>query len=104
MAADRKACTRFLTEWDNAWQKSPNVLLALCPEEPKSLYKIKNIPDGAAGQEVSLLAQQNKKMTGKSICETPIDYLRSIEQKKDKIPLYRIKIEGGKLVIGQGVI
>ena len=104
MAANKRACTRLLKEWDNEWQKSPNVLLALCPETPKKLYKIKNIPDGAAGQEVNLLAEQNKEKYSEQICETPIDYLRAREQKVDKISLYRVTIENGILKIASGVI
>lgn len=103
IATDKKACTRFLKEWDAAWQKSPNVLLALCPESPKKLYTVKNIPEGAAGQEVSLLAEQNKETLAEDICETPIDYLRAVERKREKIALYRITIEDG-IKIGKGVI
>ena len=104
MAVNKSACTRLLKEWDNEWQKSPNVLLALCPESPKKLYKIKNIPDGAAGQEANLLAEQNKKKYSEQICETPIDYLRAREQKIDKIALYRVTIENGTLKIAKGAI
>lgn len=160
MAADKRACTRLLKEWDNAWQKSPNVLLALCPESAETLYTIKNIPEGAAGQEASLLAEQNikqdaeqngkqntnhdteqnekenanqdaeqsgkentnqdEKHNGKEnmnqnteqkkenfeaiICETPIDYLQAIEQKQEKIPLYRITIKDGRMTAGKGVM
>lgn len=103
IATDKKACTRFLKEWDAAWQKSPNVLLALCPESPKKLYTVKNIPEGAAGQEASLLAEQNKETLAENICETPIDYLRAVERKREKIALYRITIEEG-IKIGKGVI
>ena len=104
MAANKRVCTRLLKEWDNEWQKSPNVLLALCPETPKKLYKIKSIPDGAAGQEANLLAEQNKEKYSEQICETPIDYLRAREQNVDKIILYRITIENGNLKIVSGVI
>ncbi len=100
IAADKDACIRLLKEWDNAWQKSPNVLLALCSESPKKLYKIKNIPEGVAGQEARLLAEQNKKKYSKyseQICETPIDYLRAKQQKRDEMVLYRITIEKGKM-------
>lgn len=103
IATDKKACTRFLKEWDAAWQKSPNVLLALCPESPKKLYTVKNIPEGAAGQEASLLAEQNKETLAEDICETPIDYLRAIERKKEKIALYRITIED-EIKMGKGVV
>ena len=104
MAANKSACTRLLKEWDNEWQKSPNVLLALCPETPKKLYKIKNIPDGAAGQEANLLAEQNKEKYSEQICETPIDYLRARERKVDKIALYRVTVENGTLKIAKGMI
>ena len=104
MAANKRACTRLLKEWDNEWQKSPNVLLALCPETPKKLYKIKNIPDGAAGQEANFLAEQNKEKYSEQICETPIDYLCAREQKVDKIALYRVTIENGTLKIAKGAI
>lgn len=81
IAADKTACTRLLKEWDDDWQKSPNVLLALCPQSPEKLYKMKNIPDGAAGQEAYLLIERNKQSdtskSTKQICETPIDYLRA---------------------------
>lgn len=99
IAANKTACTHLLKEWDNEWQKSPNVLLALCPENPKELYKIKNIPAGAAGQEINLLAEQNKEKYSGQICETPIDYLRAKQQQEDKITLYRVTIENGNLKI-----
>ena len=99
IAANKTECTRQLKEWDNEWQKSPNVLLALCPENPKELYKIKNIPAGAAGQEINLLAEQNKEKYSGQICETPIDYLRAKQQQQDKITLYRVTIENGNLKI-----
>lgn len=99
MAANKTACTRLLKQWDNEWQKSPNVLLALCLENPKKLYKIKNISAGAAGQEANLLAEQNKEKYSEQICETPIDYLRVRQQKEDKITLYRVTIENGNLKI-----
>ena len=99
IASNKTACTHLLKEWDNEWQKSPNVLLALCPENPKELYKIKNIPAGAAGQEINLLAEQNKEKYSGQICETPIDYLRAKQQKEDKITLYRVTIENGNLKI-----
>lgn len=99
MAANKTVCTRLLKQWDNKWQKSPNVLLALCPESPKKLYKIKNIPAGAAGQETNLLAEQNKEKYSEQICETPIDYLRARQRKEDKITLYRVVIENDYLRI-----
>lgn len=99
IAANKTACTHLLKEWDNEWQKSPNVLLSLCPENPKELYKIKNIPAGAAGQEMNLLAEQNKEKYSGQICETPIDYLRAKQQQEDKITLYRVTIENGNLKI-----
>lgn len=99
IAANKTVCTHLLKEWDNEWQKSPNVLLALCPENPKELYKIKNIPAGAAGQEINLLAEQNKEKYSGQICETPIDYLRAKQQQEDKITLYRVTIENGNLKI-----
>ena len=99
IAANKTACTHLLKEWDNEWQKSPNVLLALCPENPKELYKIKNIPAGAAGQEINLLAEQNKEKYSGQSCETPIDYLRAKQQQEDKITLYRVTIENGNLKI-----
>lgn len=99
IASNKTACTHLLKEWDNEWQKSPNVLLALCPENPKKLYKIKNIPAGAAGQEINLLAEQNKEKYSGQICETPIDYLRAKQQQEDKITLYRVTIENGNLKI-----
>lgn len=99
MAADKKVCTRLLKEWDREWQKSPNVLLALCQASPEKLYKIKNIPEGAAGQEASLLAEQNKEKFAGEICETPMDYLRAVKRQEDKVPLYRIMLEQGKMKI-----
>lgn len=104
IAMDKRACIQLMKEWDDAWQKSPNVLLALCSELPQKLYKVKNIPKGAAGQEANRLAEQNKKQVLKNICETPIDYLRFQEKNEEKIPLYRITIEGEKIILGKGAI
>lgn len=95
IAEDQSACTRILKEWDNSWQKSPNVLLVRCFESPEKLYKVKNIPEGAAGQEISLLVEQNKGKYSTGICETPIDYLREKQQKKDKIILHEANIRDG---------
>ncbi len=104
IAMDKGICTQLLKEWDKEWKKSPNVLLALCQASPKKLYQIKNIPDGAAGQEASLLAEQNKEKFSGEICETPIDYLRFVKKQGEKVPLYRIILEQGKMKIAKGVL
>ena len=67
------------------------------PRKPERT--IKNIPAGAAGQEINLLAEQNKEKYSGQICETPIDYLRAKQQQEDKITLYRVTIENGNLKI-----
>ncbi len=52
----------FLKEWEASWQKSPNVLLSVCLQTPEELLDIKNIPEGAAGQEISrLMDRLNRK-------------------------------------------
>lgn len=61
MTENKEACMRLLEEWDGDWQKSPNVFLVASSPPPDKLYKVKNIPKGAAGQEVSLLIKQSKK-------------------------------------------
>ena len=108
MTENKEACMRLLEEWDGDWQKSPNVFLVASSPPPDKLYKVKNIPKGAAGQEVSLLIKQSKKQqkiksdqknNTEKICETPIDYLRHIEQSPGKSILYQIVIEDGKIVL-----
>lgn len=108
MAENKEACMRLLEEWDGDWQKSPNVFLVASSPPPDKLYKVKNIPKGAAGQEVSLLIKQSKKQqkiksdqknNTEKICETPIDYLRHTEQSPGKSILYQIVIEDGKIVL-----
>lgn len=108
MAENKEACMRLLEEWDGDWQKSPNVLLVVSSPSPDKLYKVKNIPKGAAGQEVSLLIKQSKKQqkiksdqknNTEKICETPIDYLRHTEQSPGKSVLHQIVIEDGKIVL-----
>lgn len=108
MAENKEACIRLLEEWDSGWQKSPNVFLVVSSPSPDKLYKVKNIPKGAAGQEVSLLIKQSKKQQKiksdlkndtEKICETPIDYLRHTEQSPEKSVLYHIVIEDGKIVL-----
>lgn len=108
MAENKEACMRLLEEWDGDWQKSPNVFLVASSPPPDKLYKVKNIPKGAAGQEVSLLINQSKKQqkiksdqknNTEKICETPIDYLRHTEQSPGKSILHQIVIEDGKIVL-----
>ena len=108
MAENKEACMCLLEEWDSGWQKSPNVFLVVSSPSPDKLYKVKNIPKGAAGQEVSLLIKQSKKRQKiksdlkndiEKICETPIDYLRHTEQSPEKSVLYHIVIEDGKIVL-----
>ena len=108
MAENKEACMRLLEEWDGDWQKSPNVFLVASSPPPDKLYKVKNIPKGAAGQEVSLLIKQSKKQqkiksdqknNTEKICETPIDYLRHTEQSPGKSILHQIVIEDGKIVL-----
>ena len=108
MAENKEACMRLLEEWDSDWQKSPNVFLVVSSSSPDKLYKVKNIPKGAAGQEVSLLIKQSKKQQKiksdqkndtEKICETPIDYLRHTEQSPEKSVLHQIVIEDGKIVL-----
>lgn len=103
IASQKKVLFHFLKEWDGEWQKSPNVLLVLCPDMPKQIYRVKNIPAGAAGQEVSLLAEQKKKEAKGKICETPVDFLRAKEQGR-QIFLYRISLENGKITLSEGKI
>ena len=108
MTENKEACMRLLEEWDGDWQKSPNVFLVASSPPPDKLYKVKNIPKGAAGQEVGLLIKQSKKQqkiksdqknNTEKICETPIDYLRHTEQSPGKSILYQIVIEDGKIVL-----
>ena len=108
MTENKEACMRLLEEWDGDWQKSPNVFLVASSPPPDKLYKVKNIPKGAVGQEVSLLIKQSKKQqkiksdqknNTEKICETPIDYLRHTEQSPEKSILYQIVIEDGKIVL-----
>ena len=108
MAENKEACIRLLEEWDGGWQKSPNVFLVVSSPSSDKLYKVKNIPKGAAGQEVSLLIKQSKKQQKiksdlkndtEKICETPIDYLRHTEQSPEKSVLHQIVIEDGKIVL-----
>ena len=108
MTENKEACMRLLEEWDGDWQKSPNVFLVASSPPPDKLYKVKNIPKGAAGQEVSLLIKQSKKQqkiksdqknNTEKICETPIDYLRHTEQSPEKSVLHQIVIEDGKIVL-----
>ena len=108
MTENKEACMRLLEEWDGDWQKSPNVFLVASSPPPDKLYKVKNIPKGAAGQEVSLLIKQSKKQqkiksdqknNTEKICETPIDYLRHTEQLPEKSVLHQIVIEDGKIVL-----
>ena len=108
MKENKESSMRLLEEWDGDCQKSPNVLLVASSPPPDKLYKVKNIPKGAAGQEVSLLIKQSKKQqkiksdqknNTEKICETPIDYLRHTEQSPGKSILYQIVIEDGKIVL-----
>lgn len=60
------------------------------PRKPERTIQNKKYSCGAAGQEINLLAEQNKEKYSGQICETPIDYLRAKQQQEDKITLYRL--------------
>ena len=95
----------FLQEWEASWQKSPNVLLSVCKEGAEELLKIKNIPEGAAGQEVSRLMEQAEQSTAPSAkatdrcCRTPVEVLRAKNAGEKEIYLYETSVENKRLVL-----
>lgn len=99
-----KACD-FLQEWEASWQKSPNVLLSVCMEKAETLLAIKNIPKGAAGQEVSRLMEQAEQSTASdqkntdNYCRTPVEVMRAKNAGEKEIYLYETKIEKKRLVL-----
>ena len=95
----------FLQEWEASWQKSPNVLLSVCKEGAEELLKIKNIPEGAAGQEVSRLMEQAEQSPAPSAkatdrcCRTPVEVLRAKNAGEKEIYLYETSVENKRLVL-----
>lgn len=108
-----KKLDAFLEEWEASWQKSPNVLLSVCLQSPEELLDIKNIPEGAAGQEISRLMERTE-TTGQNIfgwnmdeeggiyCRTPIEVLKAKAEGEKDIYLYLTKIQGKRLVLKRG--
>ena len=103
----------FLKEWEASWQKSPNVLLSVCLQTPEELLDIKNIPEGAAGQEISRLMEQteqegqhifgwNNPGEGGIYCRTPIEVLKAKSGGEKDIYLYQTKIQWRRLVLKRG--
>lgn len=103
----------FLEEWEASWQKSPNVLLSVCLQSPEELLDIKNIPEGAAGQEISRLMERTE-TNGQNIfgwktdeeggvyCRTPIEVLKAKAEGEKAIYLYQTKIQARRLVLKRG--
>ena len=107
----------FLREWEASWQKSPDVLLSVCLQQPEELLDIKNIPDGTAGQEVNRIverAEQGKERifgwnlsdkgseTGGISCRTPIEVLKAKAEGERDISLCQTKVQWKRLVVRQG--
>ena len=94
----------FLQEWEASWQKSPNVLLAVCMQDADDLYQLKNLPDASAGQEVSRLAEQEEKKKEEKnpiLCRTPVEVLREREKGQQEIQLYQTKLRRNQIVLGE---
>lgn len=114
---DPQRTDTFLREWEASWQKSPDVLLSVCLQQPEELLDIKNIPDGAAGQEVNHIverAEQGKERifgwnlsdkgseTGGISCRTPIEVLKAKAEGERDISLCQTKMQWRRLVVRQG--
>ena len=113
LAENPERLDTFLKEWEASWQKSPNVLLSVCLQTPEELLDIKNIPEGAAGQEVSRLMEQteqegrhifgwNDSGEGGIYCRTPIEVLKAKSEGEKDIYLYQTKIQWKRLVLKRG--
>lgn len=113
LAGNPERLDTFLKEWEASWQKSPNVLLSVCLQSPEELLDIKNIPEGAAGQEVSRLMEQteqeghqifgwNSSREGGIYCRTPIEVLKVKSEGEKDIYLYQTKIQWKRLVLKRG--
>lgn len=113
LAENPERLDTFLKEWEASWQKSPNVLLSVCLQTPEELLDIKNIPEGAAGQEVSRLMEQteqegrhifgwNDSAEGGIYCRTPIEVLKAKSEGEKDIYLYQTKIQWKRLVLKRG--
>lgn len=88
---------RFLKEWDDSWQKSPNVSVCVCSSSADALYSLGDIPEGSQGQQVSELVSQIEQ-PGK-VCRTPIDILKQYYEGKNRVFLYQVNIRGGNLMV-----
>ena len=114
---DPQRTDAFLREWEASWKKSPDVLLSVCLQQPEELLDIKNIPDGAAGQEVNRIverAEQGKERifgwnisdagneTGGISCRTPIEVLKAKAEGEQDISLCQTKVQWKRLVVRQG--
>lgn len=87
----------FLEEWEDSWQKSPGALLCVCLEDPEKLFDLKNLPEGAAGQEVSRLAEQEEQI----LCRTPIEVLKARGEGADNIYLYQVTVEDERMELSR---
>lgn len=104
---------QFLREWEASWQKSPDVFLSVCLQTAEELLEIKNIPKGAAGQEVNRLMEQAEKKEGKMFgrkqkesegiyCRTPVEVLKAKAEGEKNIFLYQTKVQWKRLVLKKG--
>lgn len=117
LAQNPERLDTFLREWEASWQKSPDVLLSVCSQSPQELLDIKNIPEGAAGQEVNRIVERAEKgekrvfgwnlseagdETGGISCRTPIEVLKAKAQGERDIYLCQTRVLWKRLVVKQG--
>lgn len=98
---DKEKTHTFLREWEASWQKSPDVLLSVCLQDAGELLDIKNIPEGAAGQEVSRLMEnrEQENQAGRhTMCRTPMDVLKA-EAEGRPVFVSQTKIRWNRLVV-----
>lgn len=104
LAEDEKRTEEFLREWEASWQKSPDVLLTVCLQGADRLWDVKNIPAGAAGQEISRLAEQREQASPRSekagrYCRTPMEVLKAMDEGEKNIYVRGTKVQWERLVL-----
>lgn len=94
-----KQILHFLKEWEQEWQKSPDVLLVLTKDSADKIYHIDSLPSGTIGQECSNLQENfSKKTDKKQLTLTPIDALRAFYEKKETY-FYVLSIDEDQLTL-----
>lgn len=96
MQKEPKQILSFLKEWEKEWQKSPDVLLVLTKHTADTIYEIKSLAPGLAGQECSTLKENLP--DSDNLVLTPIDALRAFQENRQTF-FYVLSIDGEQMTL-----